>query len=366
MQRKNLLDVLLTIATLILGLLCIPATAEDLNRVVLRVNDEIATLFEFEERKSAEITRMLSNPDIQAAQRQENLEKIGREVMQNLFNEMLVVSFAKQHGMKVTEAEIDEAIANLMQQQGFESASELEAALDGFGMSREDLRNNARRDLLWNQVVSREVHSKIDIGEEELRGFYRNNQDLFEIPEERWIKEIIVLDSNDLSPEELARRAKDIRQELLDSNDIETIAEKYSDEGLTTNVIDLDWLKLEDLDGALADTVWALKPGEFSKPVEARGGLHICLLAGLREAKLRPFSEVESQIMARERSSRFQKELRTFMAKIEQRALIRENLPPDAVGYRALAEEFQPEDDLGDFFAPNIEPKVEKTEKGGD
>lgn len=362
MKRKNLLDTLPAILALGLVLHPGPAAGEDLNRVVLRVNDEIATLHEFEDRKNAEIARILGTPQIQASERQEMLEKVGREVMQNLFNEMLIVSFATQQGMRVTEAEIDEAIAGLMQQQGFETTAELEAALDGFGMTREDLRENARRDLLWNQVVGKEIHSQIDIGEEELRAYYRNNKDLFEIPEERWVKEIIVLDSSSLSPEELMQRAEKIRQEIVDSNDLDAVAAKYSEEGLTTNVIDLDWLKLDDLDGAIADTVWSLKPGDVSSPVEARGGLHICQLAGLRESNLRPFKEVEDQIRARERSTRFQKELRAFMAKVEQRALVRENLPPDAVGYRALAEEFQLEDDLGDFLAPSLEPKTEEEE----
>ncbi len=366
MQRKNLLDTLPAI--LALGLILAPGTliGEDLNRVVLRINDEIATLYEFEDRKNSEIARILGTPQIQADERQELLEKVGREVMQNLFNEMLIVSFATQHGLRVTEAEIDEAIAGLMQQQGFETMAQLEAALDGFGMSREDLRENARRDLLWNQVVGREIHSKIDIGEEELRAYYRNNKDLFEIPEERWVKEIIVLDSSGLSSEELMQRAEEIHREITSSDDFEAVAEKYSEEGITTDVIDLDWLKLDDLDGALADAVWSLKPGEVSAPVEGRGGLHICQLAGLRESKLRPFTEVEDQIRARERSARFQKELRSFMAKIEQRALIRENVPPDAVGYRSLAEEFELEDDLGDFLAPTLQSDTaeEKTEDG--
>jgi hypothetical protein len=46
-----------------------PAVAEDVDRIVLRVNDEIATLYEYEARKAAEITNVLANPSLSDAER---------------------------------------------------------------------------------------------------------------------------------------------------------------------------------------------------------------------------------------------------------------------------------------------------------
>ena len=48
------------------------------------------------------------------------------------------------------------------------------------------------------------------------------------------------------------------------------------------------------------------------------------------------------------------------MARLEQQSYVRENLPPEAVGYRALAEAFELEDELEMFRSPVL------PEKGGE
>ena len=74
----------------------------------------------------------------------------------------------------------------------------------------------------------------------------------------------------------------------------------------------------------------------------------------LREAEIKPFVEVQDEIENRMRSRRFSKEMRAFMTRLEQQSYIRENLPPEAVGYRALVEDFELEDELEVFRSPVV------------
>ncbi len=90
-----------------------------------------------------------------------------------------------------------------------------------------------------------------------------------------------------------------------------------------------------------------------------RGGYHIILLAGLREAQLKPLDDVENVIRQREYGKRFNRELRTFLADLEAKSFIQEDLPPEAVGYRALMTEFQTVDEVELFRAPVLEPTDE-------
>lgn len=326
--------------------------AEDINRVVLRVNNQVATLFDYEERKAVEITRILSNPNLDPNQRQEMLDGVGKNILQNLFSELLLRSYADQNSIRIKDEELQDALKQVMERQGITSRSELEEALAGAGLTIEQLQDNLRNDLLWNQVVGREVHSKIELGEEDLRAYYRNNREQFEVPERRWLKEIIVLETADLSGGALAEKATEIHRELASGADFEEAAATYQEQGVTTGVIDLDWLTAGDLEDTLSTAAWQLKKGQYSAPVEGRGGLHIFYLEDHEEASVRPFKEVEDVIMQRERSVRFQKELRDFMVKIEKHAYVQENLPPEAVGYRTLSEGFEVEDELGGFLSP--------------
>ena len=356
------------IATLLLavGFVLLLATAgssavaaEDLNRVVLRVNDEIATLHEFERRKSAELTRILGNSGLSSNDRQAALDSVGKEVMQGMFSELLLLSFADQQGVRIRDTEVDEALEVMKQQQGIASRAELEEALAAYGMSYDDLWENTRRDLLWNQVVGREVNSRIQIGDEELRAYYRNNRQQFQLPERRQLQEILVLESSGLDEAMLQQKAEEVRARLVAGEDLATVAQEGKDAGFTSGVIDLDWLEKGELAEDLENAAWGLAEGEYSIPVKGLGGLHILHLVDLEESTVRPFKEVEELIMRRERSQRFAKELRTFIKEIEQKAYIVENLPPEAVGYRNLVEDFQGDDDLEIFRAPVIEEPVD-------
>ena len=129
----------------------------------------------------------------------------------------------------------------------------------------------------------------------------------------------------------------------------------YKEKATTTGVVDLEWLRAEELETTLSETAWALAPGEYSAPVLGRGGYHIILLAGLREAKQKPLDEVENLIRQREYGKRFNKELRTFLADLEERSFIQEDLPPEAVGYRALISNFQTQDEIELFRAPILD-----------
>ncbi len=351
------------------GLAAAPASADVVNRIVLRINEEILTLYEYEERKSSEITIVLADQRLDSAQRQERLEQVGRMVLQNSFNEMLLLSFANQHGIRITDAEIAEAVRDLLSRQGIETDEQLQQALASAGMSLDQVRENTYRELLWQQVVGREVQPKVTIGEEELRAYYRTHKDDFREPEQRWLKEIIALESSGLEDAELRRVAEEIHAQLVAGGELEAVIEPYKEKEVTTGIVDLDWLRAGELESTLSDTAWALSPGQYSQPVLGRGGYHIVLLAGLREAKQKPLDEVENQIRQREYGKRFNKELRTFLADLEAKSFIQEDLPEEAVGYRALTSQFQTQDEIELFRAPVLEPAkddVESSEETSD
>ena len=344
-------------AVLTLGLLAIagPAAGEVVNRIVLRVNEEILTLHEYEQRKGNEISILLADQRLDPTQRQERLEQIGRAVMQNSFSEMLLLSFANQQGIRVTDSEVEEAVSELLKKQGIETQQQLQEALASSGMTIEQVRENTYRELLWQQVVGREVQPKVVIGDEELRAYYRTHQKDFVVPEQRWLKDVVVLESSGVGDAELRRIAGEVRAQLAAGGEPEAVLEPYQEKGLTGGMVDLDWLRAGELEATLSSTAWALSPGDYSQPVLGRGGYHILHLAGVREAEQRPLSEVENLIRQREFGRRFNRELRTFLADLEKKSYIQEDLPEEAVGYRALTSQFETQDEIELFRAPVLE-----------
>lgn len=341
------------------------AVADSLNHIVLRINDEILTLQDYQLRKTQRISAILASRNMPAAQQQEILAKAGQAVLQEAFRELLLKSRAKQLRLRASDSEVEASVRDMIQRQGIETPEQLQEALAASGITEEKLRENVRNEMLFSQVIGRDVTSKIDVGEEELRAYYRNNSERFTIPEKRWLKEIIVLESSGASPDELQRMAEEIRGKLNEGGEFETIIESYRSASLTTGVIDLDWLRRDELDDTLAEVAFALEPGAYSEPVASRGGLHILHLAGLEESKLKPFKEVQEEILGIERSRRFNKELEDYMSRLEHQAYVREDLPAEAVGYRSLATDFTDEAEIDIFRQPVLPEEAPDSDEEG-
>lgn len=352
-----------TLLAAVAGLLAAPLAAEEeLNRVVLRVNDEILTLYDYEQRKATQIETLLADQRMGQDERQERLQNMGQDTMQQLFREMLLESFASQNGMSVSERDIDDAVNEIKERQGIETTQQLLEALSSAGLTLEKLRQNMRQELMMSNVVRREVTGKIEVSDDELRAYYRNNPEQFQVAEERHLQEVIVLEDSGLDAEQLLATANELHRRLASGELMADVIAEYQDKGETTGLIDLGWLDAKGLETSLSDAAFSLEEGAWSTPVEGRGGYHVLHTAEIREGFVRPFEDVEPQILQRERQRRFGSELRKFMANLESTSYVKENIPPDAVGYRSLGEELILEDELRDFRAPILEAGEELEE----
>lgn len=344
-----------------------PAQAEEINRVVLRVNDEILTLYDYERRKSQEINAILENPSLSPAQRQEALGEAPKSVLFGVFRELLLESQARRTGTTVTEREVDESITAMRDQQGIPDNEALREALAASGMTYEGLRESVRQELLLSQVIRRDVTAKIEVSEDELRAYYRNNPEEFRVPEERLLEEIILLESSGLPEGELRQKSRALYDQVQAGAGFPEVASSYEEEGVASGIIDLGWLKKGDLGSALDDAAWALEEGQISEPVDGRGGYHVLHLLEARGGELLPYDQVENQIIARERNRRFGKALNEFMAELAETSYIVEDIPPEAIGYRALADfSATGDDELAAFRGPLSQAKADEPADGAE
>ena len=271
-------------------------------------------------------------------------------------------SFARQNGITVSERDVDDSVRRIQEQQGIGSTQELLQALESVGMSLDQLRSNLRQEMLLSTVVRREVTGKIEVTDDEKRSYYRNNPEEFQVPEERKLKEVIFLEDSGLGLEGLKSAAESLYKAVTAGGDFEEEVVVYQDQGLATGVIDLGWVKADDLETDLGEAAFAAPVGSYSVPVQAKGGFHVVFTEEAKQGYVQAFTDVEAIIDAKERNRRFGPELRKFMAGLEAGSYIVENLPADAVGFRSVAEDFDPESELRDFRAPLVNRAVNDEE----
>lgn len=339
-----------------------PATS-DINRIVLRVNDEILTLQDYEQQKARRLAAVLNDAALSPAKRQERVAAVGKEVLQESLREMLMQSQARRLAISISDREVEETIGQIRKEQGIETDEQFLEALAASGMTLEQLQKSMRRELTMSRLIQKDVTSKIEVSDDDLRAYYRNHPDEFKVPEERKLTEVIVLESSGLPAAELEKTAKTLYDQLQAGKDPKETVGSLQDQGISTGWVDLGWLKRGELEKSLADAVWSLEVGRYTPPVKARGGFHIARCDEKKGGELRPFGEVEKEILSRERQKRFGKEMRSYLARLEQGSYIQENLPADGIGYRALAGEIDEEDELKGFRSPTIaEPTPENAE----
>jgi parvulin-like peptidyl-prolyl isomerase len=324
---------------LALFLLIAPAglRAEVSNRIVLRVNDQIATLRDYALRRQ-ELTRdIMRRTEMDPEERNRLLEQAPELVFRDLYQELLLESRAQQIGVEVSRTQIDTAIENMKQNFGIKTDEDFRAALAQSAMTEAQLRTSLEKQLRIRELMDREVRTRIKLEEEDLRRYYRKNIEQFRQPEQVQLREVVVLEQGGLpTAEERTRAAAQIRQAVAGGKSLAEAIAELQPKGVTSNVIDLGWVTPGDLDATLEAAAWKLAPGALSEPVPGRGGLHLLQVVERRESRLPAFAEVAEQIQAREQERVYSEEFTKYLSELEKKSLIVAEPPQEAAEFRGL------------------------------
>ena len=328
-----------------------PASAEVLDKVVLRINDEIATLVDYQKRK-AEMIDDINHRERDPAERQRLLGQAGEIVFKDLYEELLLRSRAGQIDVEITDDQVDRAIQQLRESNAIKSDEEFQAALAQSGTTLPKLRERLRGDLRLREVLGKEVNSKIKVDEEDQRRYYRKHVDDFRVPEQVQMKEVVVLETAVPSPEERARIAGEIKSAVAAGKPLDKAVEPYLAKGQVSAVSDLGLVSPGDLDPTLEKAAWSLQKGAVSAPVTGRGGLHLLQAIDRHESHIRPFNEVAATIQQKEEERVYRDKLAEYMAELQKESLIVADPPAEAAGFRSLLGPVPASSDPLDVFKP--------------
>ena len=317
------------------------------NRVVLRVNDRIATLYDYQRAVTDRIRVLRTSPGLTEQERQERVADAGRFVMKTLFEDLLLMSRADQLAVTVDDSDVEEQIRMTWERLGFENEEQFREALAQSGMREEDFRKQTRTGLRKNIVHGREVAPRVVLEDEDLRRFYRENQERFRIPEQARFEEVVILEGV-VPADRMAALAALARTRFMTGNTAEEVAEGLGD-GVTA--VDVGWVTAGDLAPALDAVAWSLEVDGVADATAARGGLHVLKMLERNPASVQPFEEVRDAIEREERNRLFGEESGLYLKELAEAAYIVERLPEGAEGYRPVVAPTLDADALG-LLAP--------------
>jgi peptidyl-prolyl cis-trans isomerase SurA len=206
--------------------------------------------------------------------------------LEQLIGDQLVLAKADLQATQVTEEEVEEALAstlgNMRRQFGSEAAFQAQLAREGLTEDtlKKRYRDEIRNQLKGRRVIDREVNSKIDLTDEDVRRFYEEHEaEIPTLPRRLELAQIIVRVGATAGAREAAMRKIEQAQARLAAGEaFEAVATELSEGPSAARGGDLGQFRPSDMEPAFESAVRALEPGEVSAPVETRIGVHLIRL----------------------------------------------------------------------------------------
>ncbi|MEO8078339.1 MAG: peptidylprolyl isomerase [Acidobacteriota bacterium] len=332
MNRKSTL-----VVVLLLGALAAPIRAQIIERVLVKVNGDIFTQTELEERQTAAIrARMGVDLKPEMVNNNDELKKAVDEVTPQLLvdaiDELLLLQMGKEKGLHLSDEQFKSWLDNLRKEQNLTDDAKFTAALKQEGMTIEDLRKNVEKQFMVGQVQRDEVGSKLSITEEEARQYYLAHREELATSATVTLREILI----EVPPttqggqsvmsvakeDEAQKRAEAIRSRIVAGEDFGKVAGEVSAAPSKTNGGLIGPINLGEVSPALQQTLEKMKPGEVTPIVRATKGFQILKLEVLKPSAIPPFESVRDIVADKVHDARQQTEVRKFMARVRGQAII--------------------------------------------
>ncbi|HVR44475.1 MAG TPA: peptidyl-prolyl cis-trans isomerase [Thermoanaerobaculia bacterium] len=307
------------------------ARAEVVEAVVARVGDRIITRSQYVARLADGLREIQRNsPPAQAAER-------GKQFRDALFNEMLsellIKDRADRLGLTVTAQELDDAIARLMEQYAIETEEAFEESLRSSGLTRSEMELRLRDTLLTNKVFGRELRSRGEISDRELRQRYEAEKETYRLPERARLRELVVVvpPGADLATRVRARaEAEEAVTRARGGESFQALVTEYSDSPSKENGGDIGTVGKGELLAALDRVVFDTPAGETTGPIETQAGFHVLLVEARLPSEIPSFDQIKETLRRDAGEDAFQRDYRTYIERLRNEAYVQvfeENLP---------------------------------------
>jgi peptidyl-prolyl cis-trans isomerase SurA len=300
----------------LLSMLLAPAAlrAEIVERIVAKVNGQIITLTEFQQRQLAAAQAAHIDPSQVGAFLRQNNTKI----LQDAIDELLLLQKAEDSGMKAPEQWVDEAIDNIRKENNLTTDEQFQAALDREGLTLAELRQNIERGIIRRYIIERDVRSKAEATDAELRAEYEKlKAKEFTKPATVTLQEILVRD--DAGGRALARQ---IVERARAGEDFATLARTYSSAPSRSNGGEIGQIAESDLHPDLAKVAFSLPVGSVSDPVRVEGGYRIVKVLAKTSGSTTPFEAAKAKVREQLISEKFEKQYDAYMEELRKTAVV--------------------------------------------
>jgi peptidyl-prolyl cis-trans isomerase SurA len=337
MAVLRVVPVALTLAVLFTG----GVRAEVIEQILVKVNGEIFTKSDLEQRQIAAIrqrNRTVSQADLQNdAELKKMIAEVTPQIIVDAVDELLLIQRGRELGYRLSDEQFAQILQNIRKENKLENEEQFQAALKQEGLSIADLRRNIERQMLINRVQQQDVMEKISVSEEEARTYYELHKSELTTPAAITLREILVAvpeKAPEGTPgagqagvnvgldEEAKAKIGRLRERVQNGEDFAHLAASVSDAASKANGGLIGPVNSDQLSPDLQQTLATMKPGDVTEPIRSTRGYQILKLESRSEAVIPSLEQARSQVADRVFREKSRPELAKYLKKLREQAVI--------------------------------------------
>jgi len=205
---------------------------------------------------------------------------LDQQVLERLIVENLQLQIGERSGIRITDEELNQAIATIAQRNGM-SLDQFRAALAHDGLSFDDAREQVKREMIISRVRQRRVAERIQVSEQEVKNFLASDLGKMQMSEEYRLANILIPTpdgANSQAIQAAAGRVGDIYQQLKQGKDFGQMAIEHSASENALEGGEMGWRKAAQLPPEFAKLLSSMAVGDISQPLRIPSGFLIIKL----------------------------------------------------------------------------------------
>jgi parvulin-like peptidyl-prolyl isomerase len=305
-------------------LLCAPAGAEVVDRIIAVVNDEIITLYEF----NAAFEPYLKN--IENTYKGNDKEAVIKQTrgvfLQRLIDNMLIEQEGKKSGtgIIIKDEEVMDVLRDIMAKQKL-SMQDFLKNLAKEGNSLDSVKKEIRMQMMRARLLRREIKSKVMVSDEEIGEYYNKNRQDYEGKETVRIKQLLLLippNADKVATAKVRNGAVQLHKRIMDGESFDLLIVKYSQGPAAAQGGDVGFVGRGTIIPEVEKVAFILPVGQISEVIESSVGFHIIQVVDKKGAGLKPIAAVREEIKTKLEDEKLDKKFEEWIASIRAKSHI--------------------------------------------
>jgi peptidyl-prolyl cis-trans isomerase SurA len=303
--------------------------ADILEQVLVKVNGDIITKTELEQRQIAALRQKNPNlrPTDDAALRKA-LSEVTPEVIVEAVDELLIMQRGKELGYTMSTEQFNGIVENIKKENKLEDEAQFQAALKQEGMTMADLRKQLERTMIIQRVQQTEVMGKFQVTDSELKTYYESHKDGFTTKPQVTLRELLVtVPTSDRGvnvglEEEAKAKIEGIRKRAVAGEPFARLAADMSDSPTKANGGLVGPYTPDVLAPELQKAIAGLKPGDVTEVIRTSRGFQLIRIETLDPGTIKSFEDSRNDIADRIAGEKRRGEYTKFLERLRGQAII--------------------------------------------